>query len=147
MLDEVSGAALVGCVSELRLPFRFPSRVVGEVEAVSVGTFKFSARSCTSHVTRRLTFLLFTSPAMAELSVVFKRTKSKPVPRARERSPDGTDAAEISAANITTGAEDSPSTLATKLKNKAKRSKPKARLSFGGDNEVRSRTQLKCLCL
>lgn len=59
------------------------------------------------------------------LPSMFKK-KSKPVatPRTRDTSPE----------NGTTQAEESPSTLATKLK-KAKR-KPKARLSFGGDDEV-----------
>jgi GC-rich sequence DNA-binding factor len=31
--------------------------------------------------------------------------------------------------------QDSPSTLATKLKNKARKSKPRSRLSFGGDDD------------
>lgn len=63
---------------------------------------------------------------------MFKRVKSKPAQRTRPSSPeqDANDAADSAA----TG-EDSPSTLAIKLKNKVKRAKPKSRLSFGGDEE------------
>jgi GC-rich sequence DNA-binding factor len=54
----------------------------------------------------------------------FKR-KVKPV-RARQSSPEPE--------SNDTGTE-SPSTLASKLKNKAKRAKPKSRLSFGADED------------
>lgn len=61
--------------------------------------------------------------------VVFKRTKVKTAQRTRQSSPDNdTDNA------ITATGDDSPSTLATKLKNKVKK-KPKSRLSFGGDED------------
>lgn len=73
---------------------------------------------------------------MADAPVVFKRTKPKHIPRTRDWAP-GTPATdgESEGADST----DSPSTLATKLKKKA-RVKPKSRLSFGGDEEVRCRT-------
>jgi len=63
--------------------------------------------------------------------VIFKR-KPKPGTRARQTSPENgaTDASAMETA------EDSPSTLAIKLKNKIKKtSKTKSRLSFGGDDE------------
>ncbi|TFK40869.1 nineteen complex-related protein 2-domain-containing protein [Crucibulum laeve] len=62
--------------------------------------------------------------------LIFKRTKSKPAQRTRQPSP-GDDTGTTQGEN----ADDSPSTLATKLKNKVKRAKPKSRLSFGGDDE------------
>lgn len=61
--------------------------------------------------------------------VIFKRSKSKPAQRARQV----TDKDDEHAVQET--AEESPSTLASKLKNKAKRAK-KSKLSFGGDDEV-----------
>ncbi|EIW80893.1 GCFC-domain-containing protein [Coniophora puteana RWD-64-598 SS2] len=63
--------------------------------------------------------------------VVFKRSKARPGQRTREKSPDAAAAANASLNE----AEDSPITLASKLRNKTKRAKPKAKLSFGGDNE------------
>ncbi|KAF7364986.1 GC-rich sequence DNA-binding factor-like protein [Mycena venus] len=57
--------------------------------------------------------------------LIFKR-KSKPTARARQSSPEPE-------SNDT--ANESPSTLATRLKNKAKRAKPKSRLSFGADED------------
>ncbi|KAG6891529.1 hypothetical protein C0992_005064 [Termitomyces sp. T32_za158] len=60
--------------------------------------------------------------------VIFKRSKSKPAQRARQS------AANDDETTVQETAEDSPSTLATKLKNKAKRAK-KSKLSFGGDDE------------
>lgn len=63
--------------------------------------------------------------------VIFKRSKAKPAARARPVSPEQD--AETSASQTV---EDSPSTLATKLKNKIKKTKTKSRLSFGGDDEV-----------
>ncbi|KAF5375932.1 hypothetical protein D9615_008279 [Tricholomella constricta] len=68
------------------------------------------------------------SPAMDSTPpVIFKRTKAKPGQRTRQASPEHD--AEKAAG------DDSPSTLATKLKNKVKRAKPKSQLSFGGDDE------------
>jgi GC-rich sequence DNA-binding factor len=70
---------------------------------------------------------------MSDSPVIFKRSKPKPGQRAREKSPDTNDAA----SDVTSQAGDeSPITLASKLKNKAKRSKPKSRLSFGGDDDT-----------
>jgi GC-rich sequence DNA-binding factor len=69
----------------------------------------------------------------------FKRTKSRTL-RSRASSPGArpkanADVDEQSGDND--DASDSPGTLVTKLKNKHKaRAKPKARLSFGGDEEV-----------
>ncbi|KAG6902530.1 hypothetical protein C0995_015348 [Termitomyces sp. Mi166 len=60
--------------------------------------------------------------------VIFKRSKGKPAQRGRQTAENDD---EFPAQE--TG-EESPSTLATKLKNKVKRAK-KSRLSFGGDDE------------
>ncbi|KAJ7432756.1 nineteen complex-related protein 2-domain-containing protein [Mycena galericulata] len=57
---------------------------------------------------------------------LFFKRKSKPTVRARQSSPEPE-------SNET--ANESPSTLATRLKNKAKRAKPKSRLSFGADDD------------
>ena len=63
--------------------------------------------------------------------LIFKRNKIKPTVRTRQTSPENeTDV------NASATAEDSPSTLATKLKNKVKRTMPKSRLSFGAEEEV-----------
>jgi GC-rich sequence DNA-binding factor len=59
-------------------------------------------------------------------SPLFIKRKSKPTVRARQSSPEPD-------SNDT--ANESPSTLATRLKNKAKRAKPKSRLSFGADED------------
>lgn len=67
---------------------------------------------------------------MSDSSVIFKRTKSKSTPRARLKSPDANDTG-----SEQTSQAESPITLASKLKNKAKRAKPKSRLSFGGDDD------------
>src|SRR5882672_6498377 len=70
---------------------------------------------------------------MSDNPVIFKRSKPKPGQRTRQKSPDSND----TASDITSQAGDeSPITLAAKLKNKAKRSKPKSRLSFGGDDDT-----------
>lgn len=71
---------------------------------------------------------------MSDSSVIFRRPlKQKPGQRARQKSPDAND----SASDLTSQAGDeSPITLASKLKNKAKRSKPKSRLSFGGEGDT-----------
>ncbi|KAF7980000.1 hypothetical protein HWV62_40096 [Athelia sp. TMB] len=68
---------------------------------------------------------------MSDSSVIFKRTKSKPSQRARAKSPDVNET-ETDQNSQT----DSPITLASKLKNKAKRAKPKSRLSFGGEDDT-----------
>lgn len=71
---------------------------------------------------------------MAEQPVTFKKKRTKRSQRAREQD---VDAEPTSEATADTG-EESPSTLATQLKNKLKtRNKPKSRLSFGVDEEVR----------
>ena len=62
--------------------------------------------------------------------LIFKRTKAKPAARARQTLPENEDDSSVRA-----GEDGSPSTLATKLKNKVKRSKPRSRLSFGGDDD------------
>ncbi|KAJ7784341.1 nineteen complex-related protein 2-domain-containing protein [Mycena metata] len=63
---------------------------------------------------------------MSDSTPLFFKRKSKPTvrPRASSPEPESND----------TGNE-SPSTLATRLKNKAKRAKPKSRLSFGADDD------------
>lgn len=72
---------------------------------------------------------------MSDPPVTFKKTKAKRAQRARDLEADPT-----SEPAADTG-EDSPSVLATKLKNKLKtRTKPQSRLSFGGPEEVRSRS-------
>ncbi|KZT27360.1 hypothetical protein NEOLEDRAFT_1176784 [Neolentinus lepideus HHB14362 ss-1] len=68
---------------------------------------------------------------MADNPIVFKRTKSKHVQRTRETPAEGNNSSTEALADV----EDSPSTLATKLKKKA-RAKPKSRLSFGGGDEA-----------
>ncbi|KAG0704255.1 GCFC-domain-containing protein [Suillus ampliporus] len=64
---------------------------------------------------------------------MFKKPKSRLTPRAREKSPE-----DISRTTSEKGdsTEESPIALAAKLKNKAKRIKPKSTLSFGGDEEA-----------
>ncbi|KIJ62603.1 hypothetical protein HYDPIDRAFT_30203 [Hydnomerulius pinastri MD-312] len=66
-----------------------------------------------------------------EASVTFKKSKSRPGQRARDSA---NDQAETPQESVEADNE-SPITLASKLKSKAKRSKPKARLSFGGEDE------------
>ena len=72
-----------------------------------------------------------------ESPVKFKRkgNAANPVQRVRQKSPElqsRTDTDREVAAPV----EDSPSTLASKLKKKIQKSRPKSRLSFGGDDEV-----------
>lgn len=70
---------------------------------------------------------------MSDSPIVFKRTKSKPGSRARTLATD--DAA--SETTGTEGAEQSPSETIARVKKLQKaRAKPKARVSFGGDDEV-----------
>lgn len=83
--------------------------------------------------------------SMSDSPVIFKRTKSKPSQRARKKSPDADDTATAGETSDYTsqggGGGESPITLASKLKNKAKKAKTKSRLSFGGnDDEVRVST-------
>lgn len=74
---------------------------------------------------------------MSDSPVIFKRTKSKPAQRAREKSPTANDfATGEDTSDYTSQGGESPITLASKLKNKAKKAKTKSRLSFGGDDEV-----------
>jgi hypothetical protein len=68
---------------------------------------------------------------MSDSPVIFKRSKTKPGQRARQKSPDANDAT----SDFTSQGDESPITLASKLKNKAKRAKPKSKLSFGGDDD------------
>ncbi|KAF8842200.1 hypothetical protein BDN67DRAFT_1038818 [Paxillus ammoniavirescens] len=64
--------------------------------------------------------------------VVFKKSKSRPGQRARDSANDTEETSQhLGEADI-----DSPISLASKLKSRVKRSKPKSRLSFGGDDEV-----------
>ena len=74
--------------------------------------------------------------------VIFRR-KAKPATRTRQTSPPENGATDAT----TETAENSPSTLAIKLKNKIKKtSKTKSRLSFGGDDnddEVRVSNSLQ----
>ncbi|KAL0570505.1 hypothetical protein V5O48_011451 [Marasmius crinis-equi] len=58
-----------------------------------------------------------------------KRVKSKPTQRARATSPEQPE--DNDTTSVT--AEESPSTIVKKFKDKSKRNKPKSRLSFGGD--------------
>lgn len=90
---------------------------------LSVGNLEILERH--SQITWSSTLTMSSTPPL-----IFKRTKSKPAQRTRQSSPDNAKAEEA-----TETGEDSPSTLATKLKNKVKRSKPKSRLSFGGDDD------------
>jgi GC-rich sequence DNA-binding factor len=61
--------------------------------------------------------------------VIFKRAKAKTAQRTRHSLPDND--TETAATETEEGA---PDTLATKLKNKAKK-RPKSRLSFGADED------------
>jgi len=78
-------------------------------------------------------FFLMTSPP----PLIFKRTKSKPAHRQRDTSPDDNKLShkERQYSN-SADAEESPSTLVVKLKNKVKKNKANSKLSFGGDEEV-----------
>jgi hypothetical protein len=72
--------------------------------------------------------------------VIFKRkgNAAKPVQRVREKSPEVQSETDTDGGSAPeTAVEESPSTLATKLKKKIQKSRPKSRLSFGGDDEVR----------
>jgi GC-rich sequence DNA-binding factor len=72
---------------------------------------------------------------MEEAPVTFKRKGAKFAQRSRPTEADA--ASEVASDTAGTG-EDSPSVLATKLKNKLKtRIKPKSKLSFGAEEDVR----------
>ncbi|KAG2155910.1 GCFC-domain-containing protein [Suillus bovinus] len=64
---------------------------------------------------------------------MFKKPKSKLAPRGREKSPE--DISQTTSGNGES-VEESPIALASRLKNKAKRTKLKSALSFGGDEEA-----------
>jgi hypothetical protein len=74
------------------------------------------------------------TPAMDDGPVVFKRTKAKGTQRTSSRANRPED--DFKVANELEEPTESPSTLASKLKKKA-RVKPQSRLSFGGEDEVR----------
>lgn len=88
------------------------------------GKIVIGNRSKTGHV--RISLNMASTPPL-----IFKRTKSKPAQRARETSTENVTDDTVSA----TG-DDSPSTLASKLRNRVKKARPKSRLSFGGEEEV-----------
>ena len=71
--------------------------------------------------------------------IIFKRNKPKPARRARQVSPeqerDGGNSSTGDATPSGDAQDESPATLATKLKNKMKRPKTKSKLSFGGPDE------------
>lgn len=71
--------------------------------------------------------------------VMFKRKSAKHAARSRAMDIDA--APSETASNTAAGTGDeSPSVIASKLKNKLKsRNKPKTKLSFGGDEDVRGR--------
>ena len=70
---------------------------------------------------------------MSDAPVIFKRSKFKANQRAREQPQQNVQELQLQS----TGDEPSPSTLASKIKNKAKqRAKPKTSLSFGVEGEV-----------
>ncbi|KAG5646496.1 hypothetical protein DXG03_003261 [Asterophora parasitica] len=61
--------------------------------------------------------------------VIFKRSKAKSGQRTRQASPENDAQKEVA------GSDESPSTLAAKLKSKVKKAKTKSKLSFGGDDD------------
>ncbi|KAF9221600.1 hypothetical protein BS17DRAFT_711194 [Gyrodon lividus] len=63
--------------------------------------------------------------------VIFKKSKSRPGQRTR----DSTDNTEETPQHLAEAGIESPISLASKHKSRVKRSKPKSRLSFGGDDE------------
>ena len=70
--------------------------------------------------------------------VLFKRKSSRHTQRARLTDSEPGTPTETAEDSAGTG-ENSPSVLAAKLKNKLKtRTKPKSKLSFGADEDVRS---------
>lgn len=65
-----------------------------------------------------------------------KRVKSKPANRSRQVSDEEEGGAVTASAALDTAPGDgSPSILATKLKQRVKKARPKSRLSFGGGDE------------
>ena len=74
---------------------------------------------------------------MADVPVVFKKSRTKNTQRSRVATPDITESAGEGGQTADVEDDESPSLLATKLKKKLKtREKPKSRLSFGAE-EVR----------
>ena len=71
----------------------------------------------------------FASLAMSSEPQIIKRVRSR-ASRIRDASPPANDVIDVDSPSTT------PDTLAAKLKNKQKRSKPKSRLSFGTDDQV-----------
>lgn len=75
---------------------------------------------------------------MSDPPLTFKRSKNKRSQRTR-----GVDVEEPTSEAAADTGEESPSSLATKLKNKLRtRNKPKTKLSFGVDDEVRVHTAM-----
>lgn len=71
--------------------------------------------------------------------LMFKRKGARPTQRSRPTDSDGATPSEVTSDTAGSG-EDSPSVVAAKLKNKLKsRTKPKSKLSFGADEDVRNR--------
>ena len=71
--------------------------------------------------------------------VMFKRKSAKHAARSRAMDVDAVPNETASNSAAGTG-DESPSVIASKLKNKLKsRNKPKTKLSFGGDEDVRGR--------
>ncbi|KAG2151320.1 GCFC-domain-containing protein [Suillus clintonianus] len=64
---------------------------------------------------------------------MFKKPRSRLAPRGREKSPEDTSQTTSEKGE---SVEESPIAIASRLKNKAKRTKPKSTLSFGGDEEA-----------
>lgn len=74
---------------------------------------------------------------MADVPVVFKKSKTKTTQRSRVSTPEVVESAGEGGQTADVEDAESPSLLATKLKKKLKtREKPKSRLSFGAE-EVR----------
>ncbi|EGN98478.1 hypothetical protein SERLA73DRAFT_123779 [Serpula lacrymans var. lacrymans S7.3] len=71
---------------------------------------------------------------MADSPIIFKRTKGRPGQRTRDVSPERGQ----NAPAAEQGGGESPITLASKLKSKAKRTKLKSKLSFGEEDEEES---------
>lgn len=118
--DEDAVSKVVGST------FRAELVVQGKPSIVGILRFGTSTLSRTATSNRHYDLSL-----MSDSPVIFKRSKTKPGQRARQKSPDANDAT----SDFTPQGDESPITLASKLKNKAKRAKPKSRLSFGGDDD------------
>lgn len=82
----------------------------------------YPVRQSHCHTTRHVTF-----PLMSD-KVTFKKSTSRPAQRTRDVDADHDDGEQSTT--------DTPISLVSKLKSKAKRSQPKSRLSFGVDDGV-----------